>query len=56
LGHVLTHSTGHANSGLMKGVWSKTDWQRAAADLILFSPEQARRIRGTMVLDLRARR
>jgi hypothetical protein len=50
LGHVLTHSTAHENNGLMKGVWSKTDWQRAAVELILFSPEQARRIRQPLIL------
>lgn len=55
LGHVLMHSAGHENSGLMKGVWSKADWQRAAVSIIPFSPEQARRIRGAMA-DLRARR
>jgi hypothetical protein len=44
LGHVLLHSLRHENSGLMKGVWSKGDWQRAAATIIPFSPEQARRI------------
>jgi hypothetical protein len=48
LGHVLIHSAGHEESGLMKGVWSKVDWQRAAVAIIPFSPEQARRIRATI--------
>jgi hypothetical protein len=48
LGHVLIHSAGHEDSGLMKGVWSKGDWQRAAVTIIPFSPEQTRRIRGAI--------
>jgi hypothetical protein len=36
LGHVLLHSAGHETSGLMKGVWSKTDWQRAPVSIISF--------------------
>jgi hypothetical protein len=48
LGHVLIHSAGHEDSGLMKGVWSRGDWQRAAVTIIPFSPEQARRIRAAI--------
>lgn len=44
LGHVLLHSAGHEDSGLMKAVWSKSDWQRAAVSIMPFSAEQARRI------------
>jgi hypothetical protein len=44
LGHVLLHSAEHEDSGLMKAVWSKTDWQRAAVSIIPFSPPDARRI------------
>ncbi|MGH9697506.1 MAG: hypothetical protein ACRD5Z_25405 [Bryobacteraceae bacterium] len=46
LGHVLLHSAAHENSGLMRAVWSKSDWQRAAAGVMSFSPEQARRMLG----------
>jgi len=31
LGHVLLHSAEHEDSGLMKAVWSKSDWQRKQA-------------------------
>jgi hypothetical protein len=48
LGHVLIRSAGHEDSGLMKGVWSKADWQRAAVTIIPFSPEQTRRIRAAI--------
>jgi hypothetical protein len=44
LGHVLLHSAGHEDIGLMKGVWSKNDWQRAALSIIPFSPAQSRQI------------
>ncbi len=43
-GHVLLRSTSHESSGLMKGVWTKSDWQRAAVTIIPFTPEQARRM------------
>lgn len=48
LGHVLIHSARHEDSGLMKGIWSKVDWQRAAVDIVPFSPGQARRIRAAV--------
>jgi hypothetical protein len=38
LGHVLLHSSDHEATGLMKDVWSKSDWQRAAVSIISFSP------------------
>jgi hypothetical protein len=44
LGHVLLRSGGHEDSGLMKGVWSKVDWQRAAFSIIPFTPAQARQM------------
>jgi hypothetical protein len=44
LGHVLLMSSAHEENGLMKGVWSKADWQRAAVAIIPFTPDQARRI------------
>jgi hypothetical protein len=42
LGHVLLRSSAHDSSGLMKGVWAKSDWQRAAVTIIPFTPDQAR--------------
>lgn len=44
LGHVLLHSGAHGPDGLMKAIWSKGDWQRAAVSVIPFSPSQARQI------------
>lgn len=42
LGHILLRSSLHTQSGLMKGIWTKSDWQRAAVTIIPFSPDQAR--------------
>lgn len=42
LGHVFLRSLAHEKSGLMKGVWSKGDWQRAAVTTVPFTPDQAR--------------
>lgn len=44
LGHVLLQSETHAAAGLMKGIWSKSDWQRAAVSIISFTPADARQI------------
>ena len=44
LGHVLLHSGAHDAAGLMKDIWSKRDWQRAAVSIIAFSPAEGRRI------------
>lgn len=45
LGHVLLRSQAHGDNGLMKGVWAKSDWQRAAVSTLPFTPGQARAIR-----------
>lgn len=45
LGHVLLRSLTHEKSGLMKGVWNKNDWQRAAVAMIPFTPDQAAHMR-----------
>jgi hypothetical protein len=42
LGHVVLRSCAHDSSGLMKGVWAKSDWQRAAVTIIPFTASQAR--------------
>ena len=44
LGHVLLRSLSHDQSGLMKAVWSKGDWQRAAVATIPFTPDEATRM------------
>jgi len=48
LGHVLLHSSAHEDIGLMKSVWSKSDWQRAAVSNIRFSSSQSRQIIGAI--------
>lgn len=48
LGHVLLHSAAHDDIGIMKGFWSKRDWQRAAVSVIPFSPAESRRIIGAI--------
>ena len=35
-GHVILRSSAHERSGLMKAVWTKDDWQRAAVMIIPF--------------------
>ena len=44
LGHVLLKSSRHTAAGLMKGIWSKSDWQRAAVGVVSFSPAETREI------------
>jgi hypothetical protein len=41
VGHVLLRSSAHDNSGLMKGVWAKSDWLRAAVSTLPFTQGQA---------------
>jgi hypothetical protein len=41
LGHVLLRSSVHQQNGLMKGIWTKTDWQRAAVTVVAFAPHDA---------------
>jgi hypothetical protein len=48
LGHVLLHSAEHEDGGLMKALWSKSDWQRAAVSIVSFSPAQSRQIMGAL--------
>jgi len=45
IGHVLLESTEHSENGLMKGRWSKVDFQRTAVSFLAFSPDQARVLR-----------
>jgi hypothetical protein len=48
LGHVLLRSSAHEPSGLMKGIWTKADWQRAAVTVIAFAPYDASFIAGEL--------
>jgi len=36
LGHVLRRSNGHDANGLMKDVWTRQDWRRAAVSIVVF--------------------
>ncbi len=49
IGHVLLRSSAHGDSGLMKGVWSRSDWERAAFEIIPFTQDQARSMAGFSV-------
>jgi hypothetical protein len=42
MGHVLLRSGAHDDSGLMKGVWARSDWQRAAVSIVPFTRGQSR--------------
>jgi hypothetical protein len=42
IGHVLLRSGAHDASGLMKGVWAKSHWQRAAVSVVPFTRGQSR--------------
>lgn len=48
LGHVLLRSQSHDPTGLMKGIWSRSDWQRAAVTTLTFTPAQANRVRQSL--------
>jgi hypothetical protein len=41
IGHVLLRSCAHDDSGLMKAIWAKSDWQRAAVSTLSFTPSQS---------------
>lgn len=44
LGHILLRSELHEKTGLMKAIWTQSDWQRAAVTIIPFSPDNIRSI------------
>ena len=48
LGHVLLRSDLHEKSGLMKAIWTESDWQRAAVTIIPFSLDDMRFIAGQL--------
>lgn len=41
IGHVLLRSCAHDDSGLMKAIWAKSDWQRGAVSTLSFTPSQS---------------
>src|SRR3954467_3786053 len=45
-GHVVLRSSAHERHGLMKAVWAKDDWQRAAVAIIPFTLEAAKEMAG----------
>ena len=53
VGHLLLGSNSHSLRGLMRGKWSPEDLQRAAKGDLLFTPEQAKRMRGNVIARLR---
>jgi hypothetical protein len=48
IGHVLLQSDTHAAFGLMRGIWTARDWQRAAVSDVGFSPQEAAQIRASL--------
>ena len=40
IGHVLLGSGGHSDSGIMKAVWTRADYQRIAAEYLQFLPQE----------------
>ena len=53
VGHLLLGSNSHSPRGLMRGKWSPEDLRRAAKGDLLFTPEQAKRMRGNVIARLR---
>jgi hypothetical protein len=45
IGHVLLRSCAHDNSGVIKGVWAKSDWQCVAVSILPCTKGQARVMR-----------
>ena len=45
IGHVLLRSPQHSAKGIMRATWNRADWQRAAVEYLVFTPEQTLRIR-----------
>jgi hypothetical protein len=48
LGHVLLRSSQHTQAGLMRALWDKSDWMRAAAGAMPIDAEQALRMRAEL--------
>ena len=44
IGHVLLRDPQHTEIGIMRGFWTRADWQRAAVELMAFDAEQAKRM------------
>lgn len=55
LGHLVLLTEDHSPTGLMRAGFTHQDWQLAAQGALLFSPEQAEAIRGTVLTKLSAR-
>jgi hypothetical protein len=45
MGHVLLASSSHAEEGIMKAVWTRTDFQRLATGSLAFLPREILRMR-----------
>lgn len=55
IGHLVLLTEDHSPTGLMRAGFTHQDWQLAAQGALLFSPEQAESIRGTVLSKLSAR-
>jgi len=49
IGHVLLRSEEHAESGIMKAVWSRVDYQRIAARFLEFRAAEAQLMRNEVL-------
>jgi hypothetical protein len=55
IGHLLLRSNAHSATGVMQARWRSKEVQRASQGLLLFSPEQAERIRADVLNRVRQR-
>ena len=49
LGHLLLGSNSHARDGIMKARWQREELLKVRRDNLLFTTEQAQRMRGRLV-------
>jgi len=49
IGHILLHQASHAPAGLMRANWDRNDLQDMGMGYLLFTPEEAERLRAEVV-------
>ena len=49
IGHLLLGPQSHSRTGIMRAPWRRTDLKRAARGRLLFTPQQAKRIRADVL-------
>ena len=53
IGHLLLRSHAHSSTGIMQAQWRAKELQRASKGLLLFTPDQADRLRGDVLKRVR---